>query len=63
MRKYIYHIQRKPVCKQVAACTDSEIYDSPDNGTGSSSIKILLNIPVDNGKTRGLVYGPDEASD
>lgn len=61
MRKYIYIFAIICLQAMIAACTDSEIYDSPDNGTGSSSIKILLNIPVDNGKTRGLVYGPDEA--
>lgn len=60
MKKYIYIFAIICLQAMIAACTDSEIYDSPDNGTGGSSIKILLNVPVDNGKTRGLVYGPNE---
>lgn len=59
MKKYFYIFTLFFLQAIIAACTDSEIYDSPDNGT-ASSIKIILNIPVDNGKTRGLIYGPDE---
>lgn len=60
MKKYIYIFAIICLQAMIAACADSEIYDSPDNGTGSS-INILLNVPVDNGKTRGLIYGPGEA--
>lgn len=44
----------------IGSCTDEALYESPENGT-STSVKIALNVPVDNGKTRGLIYGPDEA--
>lgn len=59
MKKYFYIFTLFFLQAIIAACTDSEIYDSLDNGT-DSSIKIILNIPVDNGRTRGLIYGPDE---
>lgn len=42
----------------IGSCTDDALYESPDSGT--SSLKIVLNVPVDNGRTRGLIYGPDE---
>lgn len=58
MKKYFYIFTLFCLQVFIAACTDSEIYDSTDNGSGSS-IKIILNVPVDNGKTRGLTYGPD----
>lgn len=59
MKKYFYIFTLFFLQAIIAACTDNEIYDSSDNGTGSS-IKIILNIPVDNGKTRGLIYGSNE---
>lgn len=59
MKKYFYIFMLFFIQAAVIACTDEEIYKSSTDG--SSSIKITLNIPVDNGKTRGFIYGPDEA--
>ena len=59
MKKYFYILMLLFIQAAILSCTDEEIYESPSND-GSNSIKITLNIPVDNGKTRGLVYGPDE---
>lgn len=59
MRKYFYLFTFFFLQAAITACTDSEIYDSPDNGSGSN-VRIILNVPVENGKTRGLVYGSDE---
>lgn len=60
MKKYIYYIISLFLLQVAfAACTDTEIYDSSNDGNGSN-IKIVLNVPVDNGRTRGLIYGEDE---
>ena len=58
MKKYFYIFILFFIQATVLSCTDEEIYESPTDG--KSSIKITLNVPVDNGKTRGLIYGPDE---
>lgn len=42
----------------IGSCTDDALYETQDSGT--TSLKIVLNVPVDNGRTRGLIYGPDE---
>lgn len=60
MKKYFYIFMLLFIQAAIVSCTDEEIYESPSKD-GSNSIKITLNIPVDNGKTRGLIYGPDEA--
>ena len=60
MKKYIYYIVTLFFLQAVVgACTDTEIYDTSDNSKGSQ-LKIVLNVPVDNARTRGLVHGPDE---
>ena len=60
MRKHIYYIVTLFFLQTAfTACTDTEIYDSPENGK-DSQLKIILNVPVDNARTRGLVHGPDE---
>lgn len=45
---------------QLVSCKDDTLVDIPTNS--GTSISLVVNIPVDNGTTRGLVYGPDEAA-
>ena len=49
MKKYFYIFILFFIQATVLSCTDEEIYESPTDG--KSSIKITLNVPVDNGKT------------
>ena len=46
MKKYFYIFILFFIQATVLSCTDEEIYESPTDG--KSSIKITLNVPVDN---------------
>lgn len=61
MKKWIYILAVIFLQMQFASCTDDLVEGS--SGAETTSLKIMLDIPVENAQSRGLIYGPDEAAE
>ena len=61
MKTWLYYIAALFLLQmQLASCADDQLVDNPANG--QTGLSLVLSIPTDNGTTRGLIYGPDEAA-
>lgn len=59
MKKWLYILAAILLQIQFVSCMDEQLVDGSYE-SDMTSLKIVLDIPVENAQSRGLVYGPDE---
>jgi len=59
MKKWLYILAAIFFQIQFVSCMDEQLVDGSSE-SDMTSLKIVLDIPVENAQSRGLVYGPDE---
>lgn len=61
MKKWLYILAAIFFQIQFVSCMDEQLVDGSSE-SDMTSLKIVLDIPVENAQSRGLVYGPDEGA-